>query len=108
MNSEWPEPEYIVPNILPVGLTILAGAPKIGKSWLTLQIAHAVATGGHTFGTQVEQGLVLYLALEDNPTRLDQRMTRQGWPKTIDPSQVNFMLYGHFAQQIGKLLEFIG
>ena len=45
----------------------MAGAPKLGKSWLGLAPAIAVASGGYALGTiEVEPGEVLYLALEDN------------------------------------------
>jgi len=34
LATEWPEPDWVIPQILPVGLTTLAGRPKGGKSWL--------------------------------------------------------------------------
>ena len=43
LTAAWPEPVWAIPGLLPVGLTILAGRPKVGKSWLALQIALAVA-----------------------------------------------------------------
>jgi RecA-family ATPase len=49
----------------------MAGAPKLGKSWLGLGLRIAVAGGGHALGKiAVTQGDVLYLALEDNARRL--------------------------------------
>lgn len=61
------------------GLTVLAGAPKIGKSWMALNIAIAVASGQPAFGTvPCSHGDVLYLALEDNPRRLRSRMCKMG------------------------------
>jgi hypothetical protein len=39
LGTKFPEPRWIVPDILPEGLTPLAGRPKVGKSWLALQIA---------------------------------------------------------------------
>lgn len=74
LEAEFPEPTWIVPGLLPSGLTILAGRPKVGKSWLALQIAVAVATGGRVFNEHIEKGSVLYLALEDSPRRLQQRL----------------------------------
>jgi hypothetical protein len=66
--------QWTVPDILPEGLTILAGKPKLGKSWLALSVALAVASGGVALGTYpVMQGEVLYLALEDNERRLQSR-----------------------------------
>lgn len=80
INTEFPEPKWAVPGLIPVGLNFLAGRPKLGKSWLALQVAHAVATGGKVFGTDVERGRVLYLALEDSPRRLKERCSKQGIP----------------------------
>jgi hypothetical protein len=66
--------QWAIPDILPEGLTILAGKPKLGKSWLALALAFAVAAGGVAMGTYpVTQGEVLYLALEDNERRLQSR-----------------------------------
>ena len=74
---DFPEPEWIVPGILPEGATILAGKPKLGKSWLALGIAAAVAAGGVALGKErVEQGSVFYLALEDNLRRLQSRLRK--------------------------------
>lgn len=80
LATDFPEPVYAVPGIVPVGLTILGGRPKVGKSWLALQIAIAVGTGGMALDHRVQQGNVLYLALEDNGRRLKERTTKQGMP----------------------------
>lgn len=74
-RMELPEPKWIVPNILPEGLSILCAKPKLGKSWWALGTAIAVACGGVALGNiPVEKGRVLYLALEDNWRRLQDRM----------------------------------
>ncbi len=70
-----PTVEHIVPGYIQPGLSIVAGKPKTGKSWLSLGLAVAVATGGLALGNvPVRQGSVLYLALEDNERRLQQRL----------------------------------
>jgi hypothetical protein len=75
MAADLPQPRWAIPGVLPVGLTLLAGKPKIGKSWLTLGWALAVASGGRALGTiPVEGGSVLYLALEDTDRRLQSRL----------------------------------
>jgi len=77
MAIEFPKPRWIVPEIIPEGTTILAGKPKMGKSWLALGTSVAVAAGGIALGTKrVERGAVLYLALEDNPRRLQSRLKK--------------------------------
>ncbi len=85
----------IIENLLHSGAYLLAGAPKIGKSFLVAQIAYHVSTGQALWGCKVHQGTVLYLALEDDFQRIQNRM---------------FMMYGvndtpnlHFATAAGKI-----
>jgi hypothetical protein len=67
--------KWAVIGLLLEGVTIFAGRPKLGKSWLALNIAVAVASGGRALGSiPVEQGEVLYLALEDGERRLQERL----------------------------------
>jgi hypothetical protein len=84
--------KFIVPELIPEGLTILAGRPKIGKSWLVLLLCIAVAAGkvalGRTGAGTCTQGDVLYLALEDGKRRLQRRMTKLlgafgSWPSRL-------------------------
>src|ERR687886_2979969 len=64
MALELPPVRWAVPGIVPEGVTLLAGKPKLGKSWLTLGLGVATATGGVALGTKhVERGEVLYLLL---------------------------------------------
>ena len=100
LTRDWPEPVWAIPRYLPAGLTILAGKPKVGKSWLSLQIAQAVAAGGRTLGESAEAGPVLYLALEDTARRLKDRMRKQGWPSGL-PAE--FMTIGQFHDNVGEL-----
>jgi len=100
LTTDWPEPIWAIPGLLPVGLTILAGKPKMGKSWLILQLAKTIAAGSQIFGSAVEPGRVLYLALEDPPRRLRERMRMQRWPTDLP---VDFMVMGQFIHQIGDL-----
>jgi hypothetical protein len=77
MARELPPVRWVVPDILPEGVTVLGGRPKFGKSWMVLGFGVAVATGGVALGTrQVEQGEVLYLALEDNERRIHNRLDK--------------------------------
>lgn len=78
--------KYIVPGLIPEGCTILAGRPKLGKSWLVLDVALAVARGSYCLGnTLCLQGDVLYLALEDNHRRLQSRLKKVSPPQCSDP-----------------------
>ena len=86
--KDLPPVSYIVPGYIPEGLSILAGRPKLGKSWLSLGIAVAIATGGQALGSiPVKQGSVLYLALEDNERRLQRRL-KQLLPESLRPEML--------------------
>ena len=77
MSKQLPPIKFIVPGIIAEGCTILAGKGKIGKSWLVMGLATAVASGGYALGSiKCEQGSVLYLALEDNERRLQSRISQ--------------------------------
>ena len=85
----------VVEGLLYAGAYLLAGAPKIGKSFLVAQIAYHISSGQDLWGYKVHQGTVLYLALEDDFQRIQSRM---------------FMMYGvndtpnlHFATAAGKI-----
>jgi hypothetical protein len=79
LDTDFPEPRWAVPGLIPVGLSILAGRPKVGKSWLGLQLAHAVGSGRRFLDQPVQQGSVLSLALEDPGRRLKDRIEKQGF-----------------------------
>jgi hypothetical protein len=77
LGKEIPPVRWAVPDLLPEGVTLLAGKPKLGKSWMVLDLCVAVATGGIVLGTRrVEQGDALYLGLEDNERRLQRRLRK--------------------------------
>ena len=77
MSKTFAPLRWTVPGILPEGVTILSGKAKMGKSWLALGWCIAVATGGAALGKRkVEQGDALYLALEDNPRRIQRRLKK--------------------------------
>jgi AAA domain-containing protein/DNA primase RepB-like protein len=83
--------KYVVPGYIVEGLTLFAGKPKIGKSWLLLHAAYAVASGGTTLGDiRCEEGDALYAALEDGPRRLQSRM-RKLFPLPPRPGRLWFV-----------------
>lgn len=94
----FPPLRYAVEGYLAEGVTLLAGKPKIGKSWMALDFAMAVATGDLALGSvRCRQGPVLYCALEDNHRRLKRRMSQlygdvEHWPPGL-----------HFATQVRRL-----
>lgn len=76
MRQSFPAVAYVVPGMISEGLTLLVGAPKVGKSWMVLAVASAVARGSHALGSiRLDSPRpVLYMALEDGPRRLQNRM----------------------------------
>lgn len=83
LAMDFPEPIWLVPDLIPIGLVSLAGKPKVGKSFMALQLAIAMASGGFFLGKQVDQSNVLYLALEDSPRRLKNRLVSMKAPGGI-------------------------
>lgn len=75
LQSEFKPPRWAVPNLLMEGLSLLAGRPKLGKSWLALCLGTDVASGSAAFGKiQTLPGEVLYMALEDGERRMQERL----------------------------------
>ena len=74
MEKEFPPLVELIEGMLAPGLYLLAGAPKIGKSWLVLQIAHHISTGTPLWNRKVMQYEVLYLSLEDTLPRIQRRL----------------------------------
>jgi hypothetical protein len=89
-NRETEATRVIVPGLLPEGLSMLVGPIKFGKSYWALDVAIAVAEGGIAFGElPVDDGDVLYLALEDTPESLKERMqgmmlAGETWPERLE------------------------
>jgi hypothetical protein len=80
---------YVLPGYIPEGVTVFAGKPKIGKSWLLFDICFASASGRFVLGEiKPAQGDVLYLALEDSQRRLKRRLNKlspeqKTWPDRL-------------------------
>jgi hypothetical protein len=88
MRKQFAPLRYIVPGIIPEGTTVLAAAPKIGKSWMVLGLALELSNGGNAFGS-IPIGPprpVLYYALEDGERRLQDRLA------SLDPAEVTSRL----------------
>jgi AAA domain len=91
-SASFPPLTYAVPGIIPEGLTLLVGPPKAGKSWLSLSLAIAVASGGVALG-RLRVGdprPVLLLALEDGDRRLQDRCRALVGPDHI-PARLHYL-----------------
>lgn len=75
MATKYPPLRAVVPGYLFEGLTVLAGRQKLGKTWLAIDWATAVATGGIAMGSiACAQGDVLYIDMENGPRRIQGRI----------------------------------
>ena len=90
----------IIDGLLYPGTYLFAGAPKVGKSFLMAQLAYHVSMGLPLWDYPVHKGTVLYLALEDDHRRLQERLYRMfGMEATTD------LLFAIHAKQVGIGLE---
>ena len=74
-DNIYPPRVYVVDNFLYVGTYLFVGAPKVGKSFFMAQLGYSISSGTDLWGYKVNQGDVLYLALEDNYSRLQKRLS---------------------------------
>ena len=87
MDRPLEPPNFVVDTLISQGLHILAGSPKVGKSWLALWLAVTVAKGEPVWNMTTKQGTTLYLCLEDSVLRIQNRL----FEITEDaPSSVHF------------------
>ena len=99
VQKDFPKTKWVVDDLLPEGLTILAGAPKIGKSFFCLNLALAVSQAG-TFlsGYKVSKPKsVLYFALDNDPQRQIQSRLKMIQPDVSLPE--NVQLCRHFRSK---------
>ncbi len=90
----------IVDGLLYRGMYLFVGAPKLGKSFLMEQLAYHVSTGTPLWGFSVQKGTVLYLALEDNYSRLQSRLYRM-----FGTAENEKLYLSVSASQLGKGLD---
>lgn len=90
----------VIDGLLCAGTYLFAGAPKVGKSFFMAQLAYHVSTGQKLWDYEVHQGTVLYLALEDDYQRLQERMFRMFGVEGTD--KLHFAVY---AKQLGNGLD---
>ncbi|MBR6695974.1 MAG: AAA family ATPase [Oscillospiraceae bacterium] len=76
MDTAYPPKIPIIEGLLHSGVYLFVGAPKVGKSFLMLQLAYHISKGIALWGYQIKQHDVIYLALEDDEQRIQQRAYR--------------------------------
>lgn len=99
-ETVYPGKQPIIDGLLYAGIYLFVGAPKVGKSFLVAQIGYHVSAGLPLWGYSVRQGTVLYLALEDDHRRLQERLFRMFGAESAD--KLYFSIY---AKQLGAGLE---
>lgn len=106
LAQEFPPLEYVVPGVITEGLGLLVAPPKIGKSWMVLDVGIACSTGGKAFNAiPVDQRPVLYLALEDGPRRLQDRLHTIGMTTGNDDLQFMTETKAGAMLTIGAFIE---
>ena len=106
-NRTYEPTHFLVDELIPDGLHILAGAPKIGKSWLALWLCLCVSQGQSLWGFATAQGEVLYLSLEDSFQRIQTRLfdlTEDAPPTLHFAIMANTLKHG-LEQQIEQFLS---
>ena len=83
-DMTFPPRTPVIEGLLYSGTYIFAGSPKIGKSFFMSQLGYHVATGKPLWEYPVNQGSVLYLALEDDYGRLQGRLSQMFGVESVD------------------------
>ena len=99
MNTQMVQTPYIIEKMIYQGLYILAGAPKIGKSWFALELCLSVAEGRQFLKRETNCGQALYLSLEDSLLRLQNRLYE------FTDEIVDNLSFAIMAESIGNGLE---
>ena len=81
---------FLVDDLLAPGLYIMAGAPKVGKSWLALWLCTRIASGKPVWKFATQHSTVLYLCLEDNRQRIQNRLSEMVGGEPDDFSSLHF------------------
>lgn len=76
MKKSFSQETHIVENIFPIGVSLFGAPQKTGKTFFALQLALSVANGNDFFDRKVNQGHVLYIALEDAQSAFQKRIQR--------------------------------
>ena len=90
----------VIDGLLYAGTYLFVGAPKVGKSFLMAQLAYHVSMGIPLWGYAVNRGTVLYLALEDDHRRLQDRLYRM-----FGENSTENLYFAVYAKQLNKGLE---
>ena len=101
---------FVVDDLLPQGLHLLAGAPKIGKSWLALWLCLCAAQGKPLWTFATRPCEVLYLCLEDSFQRIQSRLfdLTEDAPPTLHFAVMSQQLHNGLVEQIEQRIRAAG
>lgn len=107
LSCPMPPTRFIIDQLLPQGLHILAGATKNGKSWLALALCLCVVKGEALWSFAAQKCGVLYLCLEDSYQRIRCRLLdlTEDAPDTLYFSVMSAQLHNGLEQQIEQFLS---
>ena len=99
----------IVEGLIDYGTIILGGASKVGKSFLSLQLAYCVSQGLPFLGFKTNQTGVIYFALEDVERRIQQRMQKMFGLEPASnlyfATEAGYVGGGGFEEQLNTVLH---
>ena len=99
-ETVYPSRPPLIDGLLYPGTYLFVGAPKLGKSFFMAQLAYHISTGLPLWKFPVKQGTVLYLALEDDYKRLQERLFRM-----FGTDSAENLYFSISAKQLGNGLE---
>ena len=90
IKKKIPEEKYLLNPLIPIdGITILAGQPGIGKSWLLLAISEAIAHNTKLFGKlETTKAKVLLIDEESSEGEIQRRLKKM----KVNSSDFGFMV----------------
>ena len=106
MDMEFQPTGWLIEKLLGKGVYILAGASKIGKSWLVLWLADRVSKGEKVWEFKTQQADVLYVSLEDTAQRIQRRLSEVtgGEADKVWIATEAELLGSGFERQLGNFL----
>ena len=99
MDKEFEQSNTLIEGLIGRGVYLIAGSPKIGKSWLMLWMAHCISTGEKVWEFSTRQCEVLYISLEDPEQRIQERLAK------VTGGETGNILFATEAEIMGKGFE---
>lgn len=102
INRKIPDVQFLVPEIISEGMTLLGGPPKSGKTYFLLDLAFSIASGRKFLDYDIKRRRVLYLALEDADIEIQKRILSQNSEEDIKVSDFHIVTKTNWLDIIGN------